>query len=86
MPLVFVLPSATGWALQPADPAVFYLCFNTYDGFSYYYLPGACFLEKYEEVYMGGEKKSLVLSYKIIKGCKFLQPLHLQKKYQITFI
>ena len=43
------------------DPPVFYLCFNTYDGFAYYHLPGACFLEKHQEVYMGDKKKSLVL-------------------------
>ena len=36
------------------DPAVFYLCFNTHDGLAYYHLPGACFLEKHQEVYLGG--------------------------------
>jgi len=43
------------------DPPVFYLCFNTYDGFAYYHLPGTCLLEKHQEVYMGDKKKSLVL-------------------------
>ena len=43
------------------DPAVFYLCLNTYDGFACYHLPGACFLEKHQEVYMGGEEKPMVL-------------------------
>ena len=61
------------------DPPVFYLCFNTYDGFASYYLPGACFLEKHQEVYMGGKKESLVLSIKN-KGCKFLQPLFHKKQ------
>ena len=56
------------------DPPVFYLCFNTYDGFACYHLHGTCFLEKYQEVYMGSKKKSLVLPIKN-KGCKFLQPL-----------
>src|SRR6187399_454787 len=61
------------------DPPVFYLCFNTYDGFACYHLPGACFLEKHQEVYMGGKKESLVLSIKN-KGCKFLQPLFHKKQ------
>ena len=36
------------------DPAVFYLCFNTYVGFANYYLPGTGFLAEYEEIYLGG--------------------------------
>ena len=36
------------------DPPVFYLCFRAHDGFPYYYLPGPCFLEKHQEIYMGG--------------------------------
>ena len=44
------------------DPPVFYLCFNTYNGFACYHLPGACFLEEYQEVYMGREEKPMVLS------------------------
>jgi len=51
------------------DPPVFYLCFNTYDGFACYHLPRACFLEEHQEIYMGDKKKSLVLSIKN-KGCK----------------
>src|SRR6187399_1801198 len=47
------------------DPPVFYLCFYTYDGFACYHLPGARFLEKHQEVYLGDKKKSLVLSIKI---------------------
>jgi len=43
------------------DPAVFYLCFNTYNGFACYHLPRACFLEKYKKIYMGREKKPMVL-------------------------
>jgi hypothetical protein len=43
------------------DPAVFYVCFYTYDGLPYYYLYGAGFLEKYAEVYLGSKAESLVL-------------------------
>jgi len=50
------------WDRDQQDPPVFYLCFNTYNGFACYHLPGACFLEKYQEVYMGGEEESMVLS------------------------
>jgi len=49
------------WDRNQQDPPVFYLCFHTYDGFACYYLPGACFLEKYQEIYMGSEEKSMVL-------------------------
>src|SRR4030095_634599 len=44
------------------NTTVFYLRFNTYDGFSDYYLPGTCLLEKHQEIYMGGEEESMVLS------------------------
>jgi len=47
------------------DPPVFYLCFNTYDGFACYHLHGTCFLEKHQEIYLGDKKKSLVLSIKV---------------------
>ena len=43
------------------DPAVFYVRFDPDDGLPYYHLHGAGFLEKYAEVYLGSEKKSLVL-------------------------
>ena len=42
-------------------PAIFYLCVFVNNGLSYYYLYGARFLEKYQEVYDGSKKKSLVL-------------------------
>jgi hypothetical protein len=60
------------------DPPVFYLCFNTHDGFASYHLYGTCLLEKHQEVYVGSKKKSLVLPIKN-KGCKFIQPLIAQK-------
>ena len=44
------------------DPSVFYVHFVADDGLPYYYLHGACFLEKYQEVYLGGEEESVVLS------------------------
>ena len=47
------------------DPTVFYLCFNTYNGFTCYHLHGSCFLEKHQEIYLGDKKKSLVLSIKV---------------------
>jgi len=72
-------PRPQAWHCNQQDPPVFYLCFNTHDGFACYHLPGACFLEKHQEVYMGGKKKSLVLSIKN-KGCKFLQPLSILQK------
>jgi hypothetical protein len=43
------------------NPPVFYLHFPAYDGFTGYHLPGAGFLEKYEEIYLGGEEEPLVL-------------------------
>ena len=43
------------------NPAVFYVYFHPYDGLPDYYLYGAGFLEKYAEVYVGGEEKSVVL-------------------------
>lgn len=44
------------------DTAIFYVHLYPYDGITHNYLYGAGFLEKYAEVYMGGEKESLVLS------------------------
>ncbi len=44
------------------DPPVFYLCFHTDDGITSYYLPRTGILEEYEELYLGGEEESLVLS------------------------
>jgi hypothetical protein len=44
------------------NPPVFYLYFPAYVGFTDYHLPGAGFLEKYEEIYLGSEEKPLVLS------------------------
>ena len=43
------------------DPSVFYVHFAAYAGFSYHYLYGIGLLEKYEEIYLGGEEKSVVL-------------------------
>lgn len=43
------------------DPAVFYVRLCTHDGFPDHYLHGAGLLEKYAEVYVGREAKSLVL-------------------------
>jgi len=43
------------------NPSILYVHFPTYDGLSYYYLHCTCLLEKYAEVYLGGEAKSLVL-------------------------
>jgi hypothetical protein len=50
------------WDRDQQDPAVFYLRFNTYHGLAGYHLPRACFLEKYQEIYMGGQEESMVLS------------------------
>lgn len=36
------------------DPPVFYVHFNPHHGFSYHYLYDTRFLEKYQEVYLGG--------------------------------
>ena len=49
-----------GYCHQP-DPAIFYVCFHPDNGLSYYHLYGIGFLEKYPEIYLGGEKESLVL-------------------------
>ena len=43
------------------DKAVLYVHFSPYDGFPNYYLYGAGFLAQYAEVYLGCEKKPLVL-------------------------
>ncbi len=43
------------------NPAVFYVCFHPYDGLPDYHLHGAGFLAQYAEVYVGSEKKSVVL-------------------------
>ena len=37
------------------NPPVFYLCFNPHHGLADYTLYGARILEKYEEIYLGGE-------------------------------
>lgn len=47
--------------LYQQNPTVLYVHFFTYCRLSYHYLHGAGFLEKYEEIYEGYEKKSLVL-------------------------
>lgn len=43
------------------DPAVFYVRFHPDNGLPYHPLYGAGLLEKYAEVYVGREEKSLVL-------------------------
>ena len=43
------------------NPPVFYVHFVTDNGLADYHLHGAGFLEKYAEVYLGGEEKSVVL-------------------------
>ena len=43
------------------DPSVFYVHFHPYDGLPDYHLYGAGFLAQYAEVYVGSEKKSVVL-------------------------
>jgi hypothetical protein len=48
------------------NPSIFYLHFSADDGFSHNYLYGTGFLEKYEEVYLGGEAESVVLFVKNI--------------------
>ena len=47
--------------INQQDPPVLYLHINPYNGFAGYNLYGACILEKYEKIYLGGEEKSLVL-------------------------
>ena len=49
------------------DPPVFYLCFDTYNGFACYYLPGAGFLAEYEEIYLGSQAESVVLFISNVK-------------------
>jgi len=46
------------------DPAIFYIHFYPYHGIADHHLHGAGFLEKYTEVYLGGEAESLVLFVK----------------------
>jgi hypothetical protein len=48
------------------DPAVFYVYFYPHDGITDHIIHGACFLEKYEEVYDGRPKKSLVLPLSLL--------------------
>lgn len=43
------------------DPAIFYIHLPAHDGLPDYPVHGARFLEKYAEVYLGGEAESLVL-------------------------
>ena len=43
------------------NPAVFHVYVYTYDGLPDHHLHGIGFLEKYAEVYLGGEAESLVL-------------------------
>lgn len=43
------------------DPPVFYLRINPCHGFTDYYIPGAGFLEKYPEIYLGSKEESVVL-------------------------
>lgn len=43
------------------DPAIFYVCFYSYDGVTNYHLYGAGFLAQYAKVYLGSEEESLVL-------------------------
>jgi hypothetical protein len=49
------------------NPPVFHLCIYSYYGLACYYLYGAGILEEYQEVYLGGEEKSLVLFIIYIK-------------------
>ena len=43
------------------DQAVFYVHFRPHHGIADHYLHGAGILEKYAEIYLGGETESLVL-------------------------
>lgn len=43
-------------------PPLFYVCLHSYNWLAYYHLHDTCFLAEYEKVYLGSEKKSLVLS------------------------
>ena len=49
-----------GYCYQPY-PSILHVHFHPYDGFPYYHLYGAGLLEKYAQVYMGSEEKSVVL-------------------------
>jgi hypothetical protein len=44
------------------DQAILYVCLYPDDGFTDHHLHGAGFLEKYQEIYLGGEEESMVLS------------------------
>ena len=59
------------------DPPVFYVHIPADIGFSYYYLFGAGFLEKHEEIYLGGEAEPLVLSIKKMPAGFEQQAIHL---------
>ena len=61
-----------GHCYHPNSP-VFYLYIFAYNGFSGYYLPHSCFLEKYQKVYLGGEEKPVVLSLIQIKQRGYLK-------------
>lgn len=50
------------------DPPVFYLCFDPYHGLTGHYLPRVGLLEKYQEVYLGGQKKPLVLFIMLLQN------------------
>ena len=52
-----------GHCHQP-DPAVLHVYIDPHDGLPHYHLYGACFLEKYAPLYLGCQKKSLVLPLK----------------------
>ena len=43
------------------DPAIFHVRLNIDNGLPYYHLYDTGFLEKYAEIYLGGEAESLVL-------------------------
>ena len=66
------------------DPTVFYLCFNTYNGFACYYLHGIGFLEEYEKIYLGSEAESVVLPIKMKAANSY--SLYLTKKNRNTYL
>jgi hypothetical protein len=67
------------------DPPIFHLYIYPYNGLAGHYLYGTGFLEKHEKIYLGRQKKSLVLSIKN-KGRKFLQPFLISKNKNIYWI
>lgn len=63
------------------NPPVFHLYIDSYYGLACHYLHGAGVLEKYEEVYLGCEEKSMVLSLIHFNSAAYFSRKNLLVKY-----